>query len=293
MIKRYKNFVKENSLFDSKSTEPVFKNTYYKRDYTIVNKIESLKKFIVYDLGLKEIIDKRIKSLSIQKDVNDDYQNPLEILALTGKYPEIKYINGRWETEIFKYTNKVLDDEGKYHPVNKLNTNYSDLANLLYDIIKSLGKESEIKDINVNELKDWLINFTKENDLNSIINSFDIKKYTYSNRKRSEVGEAAENFVSDYFQDIGFTLLYQGGDGDFIDMRFGIDLIMRYKERVVTIQVKKSEIDAKSSFLEKKYNRIDYYCSPKLVTEMDENGFEIINKKVIVFSKMNPEGKII
>lgn len=295
MIKKYERFIKENqmSIFDSESTEPSFKNAYSKRNYKIVNKIERLKNFIIYDLGIKKIIDSRIKSLSTQKDVNNDYQIPLEILASTGKYPEIKYVNGRWETESFKKVNQVLDDEGKYHPVNKLNTNYSDLAYLLYDIIKNLGRESEIESIDGDELKDWLINFTKENDLISIINNIDIKKYTYNNRKRSETGESTENFVSEYFQNLGFTLLYQGGDGDFIDMKFGVDLIMRYKEKVVTIQVKSSEEEAKESFLEERYRRIDYCCSPKLVVQMDENGFETSVKKIIVFSQRNREGRII
>lgn len=295
MIKKYKNFINENqlSIFDSDSTQPNFRN-FSKRNYKIVNKIEKLKDFIIYDLGIKNIIDKGIKKLASERDVNDYYQKPLEILNSTGKYPEITYNNGRWECEKMKSVNQVLDKDGKYNPVNKLNTNYSDQAYLLYDIIKILGKENEIVDLEGDELKKWLLDFVKVNDIEYFIkNNIDIEKYTYNNRKKSEVGDKTEKFVSEYLQNMNFELLYQGGDGNFIDMIFGVDLIMKYKDRVLTFQIKNNENDAIEAITKSSYKRIDYFCSPKMTTELDENGFEKVVKKIIVFSKKNPEGKIV
>jgi hypothetical protein len=295
MIKKYKNFINENqlSIFDSESTKPNFKN-FSKRNYKIVNKIENLKDFIIYDLGIKDIIDKKIEKLSSPKDVNDYYQIPLEILNLTGKYPEITYTNGRWECEKMKSVNQVIDKDGKYNPVNKLNTNYSDQAYLLYDIIKALGKEDEIINLEGDELKKWLLDFVKVNDIEYFIkNNIDIEKYTYNNRKRSEVGDKTEKFVCEYLENMDFELLYQGGDGNFIDMIFGVDLIMKYKDRALTFQIKNNENDAIEAIKKSYYKRIDYFCSPKSVTELDESGFEKVVKKIIVFSKKNPEGKIV
>jgi hypothetical protein len=56
--------------------------------------------------------------------------------------------------------------------------------------------------------------------------------------------------------------VYQGGDGDFVDMIFGVDLIVNSGGEVYTIQVKSNEIQAKESRGLKKYGKIDFTASP-------------------------------
>ena len=77
---------------------------------------------------------------------------------------------------------------------------------------------------------------------------------------RSKIGEDAENNVKNKLEEKGFELLYQGGEGDLIDMTFGVDLIMSHPEiGPKTIQVKSNESWDKS---------LDYkYCDWIIVSE--------------------------
>ena len=77
---------------------------------------------------------------------------------------------------------------------------------------------------------------------------------------RSKIGEDAENNVKNKLEEKGFELLYQGGEGDLIDMTFGVDLIMSHPETgPKTIQVKSNESWDKS---------LDYkYCDWIIVSE--------------------------
>ena len=160
---------------------------------------------------------------------------------------------------------RVVDSNGEYHPVNKLNTNYSDQADLLYDVLELLGKIEEIKKLNVADLKSWLKVFFSTNNVEEIIrDNFDVREYVSFNRKMSDIGEEAENFVAEYFKSKGFEILYQGGDGDWIDMIYGIDLIMKKGSVVYTVQVKSREGEAKKSLTNNKYSKIDLICSPVL-----------------------------
>jgi hypothetical protein len=80
--------------------------------------------------------------------------------------------------------------------------------------------------------------------------------YTNNIKKNSEWGEKIENEVVEILSSIpGYKLLYKGGDGDFIDMVFSVDLIFKSpKNQTKTIQVKSSEGEAKT-FIDKGKNR--------------------------------------
>ena len=67
----------------------------------------------------------------------------------------------------------------------------------------------------------------------------DFKSFTNIIKKMSDIGELAEEKVVKKLLNSGFELVYQGGNGDFIDMIFGTDIIM-YREDLgyKTIQVK-------------------------------------------------------
>jgi hypothetical protein len=103
----------------------------------------------------------------------------------------------------------------------------------------------------------------------------DLLPYTDKITQWSEVGEGNEDLVANILTSKGYTVVYQGGNGDFIDMKFGIDLIVKSpKGKIQTIQVKTSERQA-TSFLRmsKRYAAVDF------VTYKDTDG-KMISKKV-------------
>ena len=83
----------------------------------------------------------------------------------------------------------------------------------------------------------------------------DFLKFTKNIKRNSEKGEIAENKVRDYLIDNGFDIEYQGGNGDFIDMIFGCDMIV-YRDDVgyKSIQVKSYLPDIEDI----KYYQIDW-----------------------------------
>jgi len=267
---------------------------------SIINRISYLKcdggKSFIVDAGpkldpglnMKSDIDKIIGEMSISKDRNDMYQLPLSILAKTGKYTDIKYVNGRWESNSLKNISLVVDENGEWHPVNKLNTNYSDLSELLYDILDKLGLIGDIERLTPIKLKQWLLDFKSKNDIYELIKTHigdDIKSYTKANRDRSLIGEAAENKVAESLKLKGMEILYQGGDGDSIDMIYGSDLIVGKDNKVYLVQVKSQDFAAKNAFTKSRYRRtnyskVDWFCAP-------------FKDGIIIYTDRYPEGRIV
>jgi hypothetical protein len=142
-----------------------------------------------------------------------------------------------------------------------LNTNYSDLAKLLTDLLyqsKNNGRPAATEIINTingtddeNEIKNSLSMY--KSVMGGLFNQYikspeELLGYTDNIKKNSEWGERIENEVANKLLSIpGYELLYQGGDGDFVDMVFSTDLIFKSpRNEVKTIQVKSSEVQAKA-----------------------------------------------
>ena len=145
----------------------------------------------------------------------------------------------------------VRDAEGNWDYLNKLNTNYTALAELLTELIVrgcdyNYDKGKAIYDKIMSNPIDGLLSIQKY--LKKLIEVYfiergeglnDFRKFTTSIRNMSDLGEDAELKVMDYLTSKGFEIIYRGGNGDFIDMIFGCDMIIRndnygYK----TVQVK-------------------------------------------------------
>jgi hypothetical protein len=197
----------------------------------------------------ESVIENNIKGANIllkNNKINDEQYN--------------KFVDG------LQYKYQVFN-EGEWHPVNKLNTNYIEISILLSDLlidtyiknktnevlskklksifmpIMSSNSVEEIKNIlmdNKDFLRDLLINTYKQNPR-------ELFDYTKNIIKKSEIGEIIENDCRKFLESdkIKWGFEYQGGNGDFIDMKFSVDLIMKDTEGVVkTIQVKSTERDA-------------------------------------------------
>lgn len=256
----------------------------------VFKKIESLKSwvFLDYGLGLRLIIDnilEPIKTKISEKDINK-FSEGAKILKNNNKITD--WVYNKFIKELPERT--IVHVNGKWHPVNKLNTNYSDLSYLLSDLLvksKNDGKKaaSEIIDKIVNsknedEIKNVLLKY--KDSLGILFNKYikspeELFNYTVFINKKSEVGESVENNVSNTLNNLGYEIIYRGGDGDFIDMIFSTDIIVRTpKNQIKTIQVKTSEWQAKTfmkDFKNGKYGVVDILIYP------NGSGFNAISTK--------------
>jgi hypothetical protein len=227
----------------------------------VFDKINNLKSWLSRSngLGLQSVIGDMLESL--KTNVSDEeiqkYTEGADLLRSTGKISDSDY-------------NKFIGDlpnknlvyvDGKWHPVNKLNTNYSDLAKLLTDLLyksKNNGRPAATEIINVinstddeNEIKKVFLKY--KSNMGGLFSQYiqspqELLGYTDNIKRNSEWGERIENEVANKLLSIpGYELLYQGGDGDFVDMVFSTDLIFKSpRNEVKTIQVKSSEAQAKA-----------------------------------------------
>jgi len=256
-------------------------------------KIGNLKTFLYedYGLGLKKIINSKLEKMMKLMDVNQDYQFPLKLLYDTKKYNNkqnydyIDEIDGKYENKNLKAVNRVFDKNGKFDYINKLNTNYADLAELLTELFIRGKMVQKLNTKNELGIKDYLssIKDKLERVLDKYINLSEYKTFVRNTSYLSQVGEKAENDVRNILEEYGMETLYQGGDGDFIDMIFGTDLIMSDGGKTVTIQVKSKENQAKSDLSSWKYKKVDFLVAPTdngiimfghngIETKIDANG---------------------
>jgi hypothetical protein len=138
-----------------------------------------------------------------------------------------------------------LENNSQWSPINKLDTNYSDAALLITDIIFQ-SKSFSADDI----LQELLNNETSK--LNSVLNTIEkygdviydkfLKNpevYTQNSVFNSKQGEDVEGYVIDTLIKDGWSLIHRGGGGDPIDVLLGIDAIMEKGGNIATIQCKK------------------------------------------------------
>ena len=274
-----KKIIKEeiNDFGWTKGVEPKYNRCshFSGEDKELCLKIDTLKTFLVYDLGLKNIIEGLLNTIKEVKDINDEYQEPLELLYNTGQYPDIKFVDGRYTHTRLMNTGIVRDEKGEYHYVNKLNTNYSDLAELITQLFVKGGKVSELNSKNIDGLKAYLLSIkpSMKRLVEKYFKADELKEFVINTKYFTYLGDDAENKVLEVLEKFGMTKLYQGSNGDFIDMLFGIDLIMEYNGKTYTIQVKSKENALYSAMKNSYYSRINYFAAPTT-----NGGIVIINK---------------
>jgi hypothetical protein len=244
--------------------------------------------FLYRDLGLKTIIDQKRKLMGQVEDLNDKYQEPLQILYNTGKFNEIQKIKGKYYLPRLSNITTLYDDSGEWSYVNKLNTNYADLAELLTELFIRGGVANKLSNKNKLGLKTYLSSIKDKliNVLDKYFQLDEYKEFVRNTKVLSNRGEKAEEDVKKVLENFGMKTLYAGGHGDFIDMIFGIDLIMDYKGKTYLIQVKNTEDQAKKSLGYPRYKRLDYFMAPT------NFGVTIINRGNEI-TKLDKEGQVI
>lgn len=216
-----------------------------KQKMYVCSKIGSLKGFLSRSNGLdlKTVIEKQISDLEteIPKDLQDKFIDCANFLESLGKITEDKK-NDFIQNNVIN--NKLVYLNGEWQPINKLNTNYFDLAELLTELIYKNKNNTTFQAI-IKDPKTTLMRMKSELE-KMIEDYFDdptmLFDYTKNIQRTTQQGESAERRVKEHLQDKGFKVEYEGGNGDLIDMVFGTDLIMSHPDfGVKTIQVKANE----------------------------------------------------
>jgi hypothetical protein len=228
--------------------------------YPFISKLlENKKKKWIEAIGESDLVETFL-ILNKLRDLDPDkkWQYPCDLNANNRCYGTIKdFIDGPLREVSFVY------DEDKWLQINKLDTNYSDSAVLITDIIRdsrTLDMEKIYQDL-INGDKNSLSDAVKvaSNYPDFIYNKYlaTPDKYLEYSIKNSKEGADVENIIVKLMEDNNYKLIYPlsnhvGEGGDPIDMLLGVDLIMLSPEgELVTIQCKKvwNIVDEESTML--------------------------------------------
>lgn len=240
-------------------------------------------------LGFQEAVEEVLGPSYSIIDYNPKKQDILKILYDTGRfrsgYLGITLNNGYYESDRLKEVKQILDQNGDYDPVNKLNTNWSDIAELIYDIMDKDGQVVSLKGLNYYQMRNRLVEYFGGKVDPELLKGFNLKKYIINNRAKTLIGEEAENFVKECFYAKGLECVFQGGDGDPIDMVYGIDLILHNptSNKYYLTQVKSEPAAALEASNDWRYKNLDFYCAP--FTDGDI-------RRTILYTKENKSGVI-
>jgi hypothetical protein len=216
----------------------------------VCKKLNNLKSWLwaKNGLGLRDDIESTLSDLytEIPLEDMDKFMKGVDLIQQSGKYSDDEI-----ERNIERIKNaKLIYVDGKWHFVNKLNTNYTDISELITEIIVRMGKIEETLDFlnrrpKEDDLKVFLLKSVKPNFKRFIDEYFkdklEILEFTRNSRYNTEIGEKAEDRIEKLLESNGFKILYRGGNGDLVDMIFGADIIAeRFDYGIVLVQVKSS-----------------------------------------------------
>lgn len=233
----------------------------------IFGKINNLRGFLFEKDGLN-------MQFVINKKINDAGETtPRPDMVVQKKYANLLFDLGKIDKKSLNRFLWVLNNDkrvhvdGKWHIVNKSNSNYSFLAQLLTDILLENNLEhilqpiSETNDMTV--IKDILLK-NKTDILEIMDETLDIDDLIKLSEERlgdtDVIGNKTEDEAIKWLQDKGMRVMKVGGDGDLIDIFFGIDVFVQYKGKIFTVQVKTSERqkeDFISRYKQGKYQAVD------------------------------------
>ena len=219
-----------------------------------------------YDgLNMKDIVNKLLEDDKQCEDMNPKYQKPMGYLYKTGIVKDIiKKSDGAYYTKKLNNCCLVKDENGEWDYVNKLNTNYNDLSELLTTLFLKGGKIDELTKLNVAEIKSYLLNLRKNNVLLKLFMKYftidEYRDFTYNTKGNTVRGDYVEDLTKQMLEKEGYTTLYEGGNGDFIDMKYGVDLIVEKDGDISLVQVKSRAVTAKYSTTKDSYRYINIFA---------------------------------
>lgn len=195
-----------------------------------------------------------------------ELENGLNILKRVGKLDE----NEKQQLkEIIIQKNKfVLDDDGNWLSINKITGNRVQYVEIITEVVFKNINDKEAKEIYCNvingENPNTIINETHKTYLENKINElgFDwLKGQTKKIDLYSRSGlKTEENFnVLLFLKYPGHKVLFEGGDGNLVDINLSIDMIVDFGPEygVKTIQIKNNKTGVDK--LLSKYNTSSYF----------------------------------
>ncbi len=215
----------------------------------LFHKIRPLRGWLSKELGMRDVIDEMTlphRTPPPQKQLDKFYRG-IEILERTSM--PLNFI--RTQKNRSKDMMLVYNEKGKWDYVNKLNTNYSDTALLLAELIVRMYAEDSVTGLQAyNEiLQNPKLGLLKlKPTMSELFNKYftfeDLQASVNEIKKFSKRGEEAEETVIEWLEHLGYEIAYTGGNGDMIDMLFGTDIVVRTPDHLYyTIQVKRSKRD--------------------------------------------------
>lgn len=235
-------------------------------------------------LGLQQVIDNILEPLryGLNEDELNKYKIVANVLKNNGKISESQYnifLNTLTKKKLV-YTNDKgeFDPNGSWDYVNKLNTNFYDLGDLLSELLhRSYKNDSVVGKTIINilnsgasddECKNILLKH--KHKLPQLFNDYltspnELLGFTSSIKHNSSCGEKLENDIIQKLKELGYEIIYQGGNGDFVDMLLSIDFIVKENDNVFTVQSKTSEYQVKkfkSDYEKGKHSAVDLLIYP-------------------------------
>jgi len=269
-----------DEIIESSMIEYYCCDRFYGNEKLVCDNIKKLSSWVCDEDGLnmKENINFIIEDIVKCENLNEMYQKPLEYLHRTGIINDIiKKSDGTYYTKKLNDCCLVKDVNGEWSYVNKLNTNYSDLSELLTTLFIKGGQIEKLSKMNTSEIKKFLLTI-KGDTLTKLLQKYftidEYEDYTYNTKNNTKVGDYVENLTKELLEEDGFTPLYEGCNGNFIDMIYGVDLIMEKEGEIYLIQVKRRSSVAKQSTTSIKYRYIDIFAGES----PDNNGIMLYNR---------------
>jgi hypothetical protein len=208
---------------------------------------------VIFRYG-KKLSQKELDKLNKEIDIFDKHTN------LSKKIIVHRIINNLYGN-ITKLEDIVfIKINGKWHQVNKLNTNSSDLSEFLLELLIRMANDDDDYQLAYdvyNDLKNGYILYDnnnnkigffklKDNLRSLIIKHFiingnglnDFLKFINNSTKHTKLGEEAEKRGKEFLINDGFSILFEGGNGNCIDIALGVDFVVKKDNRVYKIQVK-------------------------------------------------------
>ena len=250
-----------------------------------VYKKEGLELIKKEGLGIEKIIDEILDPLksNIRQEEIDKHIFGINLLKNNGNISEIQHNNFIKNLPnrklVYTNNNREIDSNGVWNYVNKLNTNYSDIADILTELLIRSYTNGSLTSKNI---IDSLLSKDSDEESKNILlkhkhkipqlfttyltSPMELLNFTNNIKVNSDYGEKLENNIIKKLKSNGAELLYKCGNGDFIDMLISVDFIIKTKKGISTIQSKSNESQLDTFIIDYnngKHKAVDLVIYPK------------------------------
>ena len=235
-----------------------------------VYKKEGLELIKKEGLGIEKIIDEILDPLksNIRQEEIDKHIFGINLLKNNGNISEIQHNNfiKNLPNRKLVYTNNNREIDSDIADILtelliRSYTNGSLTSKNIIDSLLSKDSDEESKNILLKHKHKIPQLFTTY-----LTSPMELLNFTNNIKVNSDYGEKLENNIIKKLKSNGAELLYQGGNGDFIDMLLSVDFIIKTKKGISTIQSKSNESQLDTFIIDYnngKHKAVDLVIYPK------------------------------